>query len=91
MKILISVRYGRLAISGLLYKQGIMEVLMRHILLSAGDSLVLRLRCGSAKYLDRNHSMDSSYFRDICDTLKREVMKNEGKEMLWKEEESVGT
>lgn len=33
--------------------------------------------------------MYSLYFRDIRDTLKREMMRNEHKEVVWREEESV--
>lgn len=57
------------------------------MLLSGGDSLILRPYCGNVENLDRNHPMDDLYFGGIYDTLKPEVMRNENKKIVSKVED----
>lgn len=44
------------------YEQSVVNVLRIEVILSGGDSLDLRSRCGHVKNLDGNHLMIGSYF-----------------------------
>lgn len=64
-------------------------MLGRQVGLSGGDSLVLLLRCDKVEIARRNHFTNVLYFGDSFDTLKREAMRNDNKEMLCMREFAV--
>lgn len=63
---------------------------MQEILFSGDGSLVLPPNFGDNENIDRCHPMNSIYFLYIFDTPKREVVKNENHEMIWKEKNADG-
>lgn len=78
----ISVTLRQVTMSVVLYKRGVVELLRQHVLLSGGDRFVLRPRRGNVENLDRFHPSNETYFGEIHDTLRREVMGNENKAMF---------
>lgn len=56
---------------------------------SGGDSLVRQQRFGNFENLDGNNAIKYLYFGAICNTLEQDIMKNENKEMIWKDRQAV--
>lgn len=71
--------------SGVLYRQSFLEVSREQVLLSGGDALALQQRCGNVKILEKSHATNDLYFGGIDDTLKRQAMRYESEETVWKE------
>lgn len=63
----------------LLYKRSVVVVLTQRVVLSDGNSLVLRVRCADVENLNSNHTMNGLYFEGIYNTMKREVMRSDKK------------
>lgn len=85
----ISVKLEDMNRSWVPYNRSILEMLTQQVTLSRGDSLVPRLRCRNVENSDKNQPKIALYFGDICDTLNRELIGNENKEMVWKERKAV--
>lgn len=62
-----------------------MERLTQYVLLSDGNSSILRLCCCNDEYLDMNHAMNGLYFGEILDTLKPEVLRKNNKKSASRE------
>lgn len=67
-----------------------MKMLRRQIVLLGANSLVLRPHSSKLRNLDRNRSMNDLHLEAIYNTLKRELRRNENKEMVRKEDNAMG-
>lgn len=73
------------------YKRYVVNVLRRQIEIWQDNNCVMLRPCSSEmEKLKVNHPMNGSYFKQMYDTLREEVMKSNDRDVMWSEWDNRG-
>lgn len=89
MKQEMSVISGQITMAGDLYNRSAVKVLRQQVMLSSGYNLFLRPHGDKNDKFDRKHPMKGLYIRSVYDTIKQEVMRDDGREMIRNKRDEV--
>lgn len=76
------VKLGKITMSGVLYMRSPLQMLIQQVLLSRRGSMILQLRYGNIKNLERNDFINKFYFEDSDEALRREMTRNNNKNLV---------